>query len=68
MNDAFKVGDAVRWCKGQGRVVGVIEREQYVDEAMAHRWRALGRGVVVLSDHGELFHFRDATCSLRHVS
>lgn len=67
MNDAYKVGDHVRWCKGHGDVIAVIEREELLDADTALRWRPLGRGIVVRSHEGELFHFRDAMPALRHV-
>jgi hypothetical protein len=65
-NAEFKVGDLVRWHRGEGTVVGIIERGEFSESESAHRWRALQKGVLVRSDDGDMHHFRDASTVLQH--
>lgn len=63
-NEEFKLGDTVSWGNQIGVVVGIIERGEYAEPGSAHRWRPLGRGILVRTSEGEVFHFRDAAGAL----
>ncbi len=61
----FELGDRVSIDGDVGVVVGLIERDEYVDASKRARWRALGAGVIVQVAPGDLRHVRDPATVLR---